>query len=100
MRVIVDAEVRIEDAANLTELAVVSDRPVGEVAAALRAAELGDAAGDHAWLRCAALEERGARLVDDAQWPQKFQGMLGYAQSKGWMDDRGEAVRAHITAGD
>ncbi|MCR2824069.1 hypothetical protein [Microbacterium sp. zg.Y909] len=98
MRVIVDADVRIEDPGNLTELAVVSDLPAEEIATALRAADLGDTAGDHAWLRCAALEEQGALLVDDPQWRQRFQGMLDYARRKGWMDDRGEAVRAHITA--
>lgn len=98
MRVIVAAGVWIEDPTNLTELAVVSDRPVEEVAAALRAAALGDAAGDHAWLRCAALEERGALLVSDPQWRQGFHGMVDYARSKGWVDDRGEAVRAHIAA--
>lgn len=98
MRVIVDAEVWIEDPANLTELAVVSDLSVEEIATALRAAALGDAVGDHAWLHCAALEEQGALLVDDPQWRQGFQGMLEYARRKGWMDDRGEAVRAHIIA--
>lgn len=98
MRVIVDAEVWIEDPANLTELAVVSDLPLEEVASALRGAALGDVAGDHAWLHCAELEERGAVLMDDPQWRQAFHGMLDYARSKGWMDDRGVAVRAHIAA--
>ncbi len=31
-----------------------------------------------------------------AGWDEDFAAMLGYAQSKGWLDDTGEAIRAHV----
>ena len=29
-------------------------------------------------------------------WDRSFEGMLGYASSKGWLDDEGRSIRAHV----
>ena len=31
-----------------------------------------------------------------ADWDERFAGMLGYAQSKGWLSQDGEAIAAHV----
>jgi len=31
-----------------------------------------------------------------ADWTEKFDGMLAYAKSKGWMDETGSAIQAHV----
>jgi len=35
----------------------------------------------------------------DPDWESSFQGMLGYAGSKGWMSDDAAFIKAHIVAG-
>jgi hypothetical protein len=50
---------------------------------------------EHAWVSVEALR----RLAGEAatpQWEESFDGMLGYARSKGWVDDEAGAVRAHV----
>lgn len=37
----------------------------------------------------------GERAVDP-EWEAGFAKMLAYAESKGWMDDSGSAIRAHV----
>jgi hypothetical protein len=70
----------------------VEARGDGDLGGALASAGAGRLDGDHAfidtdWLR--------ANAPDDAAWPEGFTKMLGYARSKGWLDDRG-AIQAHI----
>lgn len=31
-----------------------------------------------------------------ADWSEKFDGMLAYAKSKGWPDETGSAIQAHV----
>ncbi len=31
-----------------------------------------------------------------AHWDERFAGMLGYAQSKGWLSQDGDAIAAHV----
>ena len=31
-----------------------------------------------------------------AGWDQDFTGMLGYARSKGWLNEQGDAIAAHV----
>lgn len=53
--------------------------------------------GAHAWIdvdAVVALAGSGA----DAEWRTGFGGMLAYAREKGFLDDAGTAVRAHLEA--
>jgi len=62
------------------------------LATALGAA--GRLAGEHAWISPGWLRDASG-LAGDAAWVQGFEGMVGYATRKGWVDDTG-AIRAHI----
>lgn len=52
--------------------------------------------GAHVWLDIAEARAAGAAASDDAGWTGKFDDMIAYATSKGWTDDTGSLVRAHI----
>jgi hypothetical protein len=50
---------------------------------------------EHAWIPIDRVRElAGAGATPE--WEESFQGMLGYARSKGWVDDELDAVRAHV----
>lgn len=53
----------------------------------------------HLWLDPQTIIELVGELGEDAQWREQFDGMIGYAASKGWTNDAGE-VRAHIEQAD
>jgi hypothetical protein len=63
------------------------------------AAALGDwadgAADGHVWIRVDAVRRAAAGRVD-AGWETEFGGMLAFARSKGWLDDAGDAIAAHV----
>lgn len=48
----------------------------------------------HAWVHPDALADLGGRSEDGA-WQDKLAGMIGFADSKGWLDAAGR-VRAHV----
>jgi len=48
-----------------------------------------------AWISVAEVR-RMARLCVDDSWARDFEAMLGYATGKGWLDDAGEHIQAHI----
>lgn len=50
----------------------------------------GDVMVDVEWLR-----RQAAGRVPDG-WSTDFYGMLAYAGSKGWLDDTGHAIQAHV----
>ena len=52
--------------------------------------------GDHVWLDVAAARAAGAVATDDPAWADGFDGMIAYAASKGWLDEAGTHVRAHV----
>ncbi|MCP3854069.1 MAG: hypothetical protein GY745_09390 [Actinomycetia bacterium] len=61
------------------------------------AATLGDVGrvdGKHVWVSPGAVRRLAVGQVND-NWESDFAGMVGYATSKGWVDDAG-AIRAHI----
>jgi hypothetical protein len=47
---------------------------------------------DVSWVR----REAAGRVTEG--WEEDFAGMLGYARSKGWLDESGDAIRAHVEA--
>src|SRR5262249_41485786 len=64
------------------------DPPLAETTGVARVEE-------HAWISIDALRELAGEAATSA-WEESLQGMLGYARSKGWVDDELNAVRAHV----
>ena len=65
------------------------------VGAALAAVDVGRVDGDDAYVEPAAVEQMAAAAGVGADWSDRYRAMLGYAASKGWLDDAG-AIQAHI----
>ena len=64
------------------------------VAAALGPA--GRTAGQgHVWISADWIRSEVAGRVEPG-WVESFDGMVAYARSKGWLDDDGSHIRAHI----
>lgn len=76
------------------------DRLHAELHGTLDDADLGDlcapADDEHVWLHVARAREIGVAASNDPAFGDNFDGMIGYATSKGWLDDDGTHVRAHI----
>ena len=51
---------------------------------------------DHVWVDIDWLRTSGVALVGDADYATNFDVMIAYATTKGWLDDSGRCVRAHI----
>jgi len=51
--------------------------------------------GSHVWIRIEALRVAVAGRVGPT-WESDFAGMVSYAASKGWLDESGSAIRAHL----
>jgi len=51
--------------------------------------------GDHLWIAESAVRHWLAGLTDD-DWDESFSGMVSYARSKGWTDEAGTHLRAHV----
>ena len=76
-------------------LAVVGGRDLGLVFGGLVDAAAGRLEGDHALVTIDAVRRMAAgRVADD--WDDRFAGMLAYAHGKGWIDETGNAIQAHI----
>lgn len=65
------------------------------VATALAKAGAGTVAGDDAFIEPVVVRSLAAGAEVGPDWSERFQGMLAYAEKKGWIDDHG-AVQAHI----
>ncbi len=90
----------LEEPAAFTGFTVVAPAGADEAAVVAALGPDGRVAGEgHVWVRAAAVERwAGAAvegLVDDA-WREGFAKMLDYARTKGWTDESGEFVQAHI----
>ena len=70
------------------------------VANALEGAGVGRSSANpgHVYINVAAVREMAAGRVG-AAWDDDFAGMLAYASSKGWLDESGSAIEAHIERG-
>ena len=67
----------------------------GDTAAVLSALGAAGAAvdDDHVWVAVAAVR---AWADGDADWEANFAAMLGYAATKGWLNDDESMIQAHI----
>jgi hypothetical protein len=85
--------VELEEPDDCSRFHVVG-RDVGpdEVAGALSG--FGEVEGEHAWIEQETVRTLAeGRVADD--WDDRFDAMLEYASSKGWVDEEGR-VQAHI----
>lgn len=58
--------------------------------------DAGHAAGEgHVWVSADWVKQDVASSVDPG-WAAKFDSMLAYAASKGWLNDAGTHIKAHI----
>ena len=85
VRVFDDFHVELADGVDLAEALTVAGagRPIGD----------GDIFVSTAWIRRVMSE----REDDDEEWQTGFEGMLGYARSRGWITEDGDGFRAHVT---
>ncbi len=67
-----------------------------EVATALGAWADG-ATDEHVWIPVSVIRKAAAGRVGET-WEADFTGMLGYARSKGWLNEQGDAIAAHVAA--
>lgn len=51
--------------------------------------------GEHAWITTEAVAALAGSAADD-EWRSGFDGMVAYARDKGFLDDSGTAIRAHL----
>ena len=95
IRVDTAGEVRVDEHTVFTDFHV--EAPVGFSTAEL-AATMGEGTrpdGGHLWIAEAAVRHWLAGRTDD-DWDEGFSGMVAYARSKGWMDEAGTYLRAHL----
>jgi hypothetical protein len=57
--------------------------------------DLGRIEGEHVWLNIAQLRALSP-LAGDAEWNAGFDATMAYAGSKGWLNEAGTEVRAHL----
>jgi hypothetical protein len=90
--------VRLDEAGDFTgfHVAVAGGGPDDERLADLLA-PYGRLDGDHAWIAVDAVVTLAGDEADDG-WRAGFDGMVAYAREKGFLDERGTAVRAHLEA--
>jgi hypothetical protein len=89
--------VTLEEPENAKQfhLAVVGGSDAAMVYGALVDAAAGRLEGDDAWIGVDAVRRMAAGRVDES-WDADFEAMLGYARSKGWLDEAGHAIKAHV----
>lgn len=51
---------------------------------------------DHVWLDVAAARGAGVAATGDPGFAERYDAMIAYAASKGWLDEAGTHVRAHV----
>lgn len=76
-------------------LAVAGGTDLGRVFGALVDAAAGRLEGDHALVTIDAVRRMAKGRVGD-DWDGRFDGMLAYARGKGWIDETGHAIQAHV----
>ena len=82
------------DVDRLDRLHAESPGPIGDMMAGTLCRVDDD--GEHVWLDIAVARAAGAETADDDDWPAGYDAMIAYARSKGWTDEAGTHVRAHV----
>jgi len=68
----------------------------GDINNALGALGKADADGAHLWIAVDALR-KAAMPANNAAWATRFDAMIVYAESKGWIDATHALVRVHLS---
>ena len=93
--VIEGLHVRVDRPDDFTQFHIAAPRGA-DVGAVLKGNNFGYGDGDeHAFVSADAIRSAVAGHVASG-WEDGFQGMLAYAAQKGWLEDEGQSVRAHI----
>jgi hypothetical protein len=95
MRIVVDAAAgasELDDPDDLERFSV-EVRGDGDLSAAL--APFGRIEGEHAWIAVDMVRASARDRVGEG-WHERFEAMLAHAATKGWLDESGEHLRAHI----
>lgn len=98
VRLAADAPPALADLERLDRLHAESPGPLADMAPGPLCRFDDD--GEHVWLDIAAARDVGSTRSDDAGWVVRFDAMIAYATSKGWTDDTGTHVRAHVERSD
>lgn len=94
VRVDRDAPATLEQPENCRAFHVeASGIDLGSVAAALGSRP--PAPDDHVWVGVDWVRQQSAGRVG-AGWDDEFAKMLDFAAGKGWLDDTGQAIQAHV----
>jgi hypothetical protein len=73
----------------------VASSDLGLVYGALVDAAAGRLEGDDAWISVDAVRRMASGRVGP-EWDGDFASMLDYAATKGWLDEAGHAIKAHV----
>jgi hypothetical protein len=91
-------EARVVDVDNLTALHLalgeVTDEEASEVLERSGLGRLKDA--DVAFLDTAALRAAAEPRATAADWPTRWDAMIAYARTQGWLSDDGASVQVHV----
>lgn len=89
-------QVLLVDADDFTRLSVKLIGITGLEERRRALAQVGQAADhDHVLIDPEALTSLAGTRAEDPAWRASFEGMIGYARSKGWLDDAGR-VQVHV----
>lgn len=91
-----NTEIVAQEADNLSSLSLRIAADVSNATIDSALADIGSPDGDHAWLDIEAI--RAMCGPQTAEWHGKFDGMIAYADGKGWV--RSNAVRLHLKVDD
>jgi hypothetical protein len=74
---------------------VIGPHDVAALGHALVDADAGRVDGEDAFIDIGAVRQMASGRVGDS-WAGDFEKMLGYARSKGWIDETGSSIQAHV----
>jgi len=87
--------ITLEDAGNFREFHVAIDGDVAAAVAVFGGRAAVSVRDNHLWIDIAFVQELAGDAAD-TEWQAQFEGMLAYANSKGWIDEPANRVEAHI----
>lgn len=91
-----EGRTNVHDLDDLKSFSVRASDQTDRALLAQALAPLGQFDGEeHAWIDIDALREASGRS-DDLGWTAQFDAMVAYASSKGWVNEGGTALRAHL----
>lgn len=87
--------IALEDVDNFREFHVAIEGSVAAAVAAFDGRAAASERDNHLWIDIAFVRDLAGDAAD-AEWQVQFDGMLAYANSKGWIDEPANRVEAHI----